>query len=195
VVETAIQAALAGATLGEIAQAARANAKPGPTATAVHAHRGAQTFEALRQAAETYVARIGQRPQVFLATMGPLTQHKARADFATAFVGVGGFETIYPSGFSTPDEAADAALASGAKAVVICSTDPTYPDIVLYPDIVPPLVEKLKKAVPNLTVMLAGYPADHVEAFKAAGVDDFIHLNANCQALLSTLQKKMGVAQ
>ncbi len=188
-VETAIQAALAGASLGEIAQAARANAKPGPTANAVHAHRGAQAFEALRQAAETYTARIGQRPQVFLATMGPLTQHKARADFATAFVGVGGFETIYPAGFSTPDEAADAALASSAKAVVICSTDPTYPDIV------PSLVQKLKKAAPDLVVMLAGYPADHVEAFKAAGVDDFIHLNANCQALLSTLQKKMGVAQ
>ncbi len=32
-------------------------------------------------------------------------------------------------------------------------------------------------------------------SFKAAGVDDFIHLNANCQALLTTLQKKMGVAQ
>ena len=189
VVEAAIQAALAGATLGEIAQAARTTAKPGPTATAVHAHRGAQAFEALRQAAETYTARIGQRPQVFLATMGPPTQHKARADFTTAFVGVGGFETIYPAGFNTPDEAADAALASSAKAVVICSTDPTYPDIV------PPLVQKLKKAAPYLIVMLAGYPAAHVEAFKAAGVDDFIHLNANCQALLSTLQKKMGVAQ
>ena len=189
VVETAIQAALAGATLGEIAHAARTHAKPGPTATAVHAHRGAQAFEALRQAAETYVARIGQRPQVFLANMGPLTQHKARADFVTAFLGVGGFETIYPAGFGTPDEAADAALASGAKAVVICSTDPTYPDIV------PSLVEKLKKASPDLIVMLAGYPADHVEAFKTAGVDDFIHLAANCQALLSTLQKKMGVAQ
>jgi methylmalonyl-CoA mutase len=189
VVETAIRAALAGATLGEIAQAARTNAKAGPTANAVHAQRGAQAFEALRQAAETYVARIGQRPQVFLATMGPLTQHKARADFATAFVGVGGFETIYPSGFNTPDEAADAALASGAKAVVICSTDPTYPDIV------PPLVQKLKKASPDLIVLLAGYPADQVEAFKAAGVDDFIHLNANCQTLLSTLQKQMGVAQ
>jgi methylmalonyl-CoA mutase len=189
VVGAAIQAALAGATLGEIAQAARTTAKPGPTATAVRAHRGAQAFEALRQAAETYTARIGQRPQVFLATMGPLTQHKARADFTTAFVGVGGFETIYPAGFNTPDEAADAALASSAKAVVICSTDPTYPDIV------PPLVQKLKKAAPDLIVMLAGYPADHVEAFKGAGVDDFIHLNANCQALLSTLQKKMGVAQ
>ena len=188
-VEAAIQAALAGATLGEIAQAARANAKTGPTISPIHGQRGAQAFEALRQAAETYVARTGQRPLVFLATMGPLTQHKARADFATAFLGVGGFETIYPSGFNTPDEAADAALASGAKAVVICSTDPTYPDIV------PPLVQKLKKANPGLLVLLAGYPADHVEAFKAAGVDDFIHLNANCQALLSNLQKKMGVAQ
>ncbi|MDS4040965.1 MAG: methylmalonyl-CoA mutase family protein [Candidatus Competibacter sp.] len=188
-IEAAIQAALAGATLGEIAQAARTNAKAGPTTNAVHAHRGAQAFEALRQAAETYVARTGQRPLVFLATMGPLTQHKGRADFSTAFLGVGGFETIYPSGFSTPDDAADAALASGAKAVVICSTDPTYPEIV------PPLVQKLKKAAPELIVLLAGYPADHVEAFKAAGVDDFIHLAANCQALLSTLQKKMGVAQ
>jgi methylmalonyl-CoA mutase len=83
---------------------ARANAKAGPTINPVHAHRGAQAFEALRQAAETYVARTGQRPQVFLATMGPLTQHKGRADFATAFLGVGGFETIYPSGFSTPEK-------------------------------------------------------------------------------------------
>ena len=189
VVDAAIQAALAGATLGEIAQAARANAKPGPTVNAVCVYRGAQAFEALRQATEAYVARTGQAPQVFLATMGPLTQHKARADFATAFLGVGGFETIYPAGFNTADEAAGAALASGAKAVVICSTDATYPELV------PPLVQKLKQAKPDLTVMVAGHPTEHLEAFKAAGVDDFIHVNANCQSLLSTLQKKMGVAQ
>ncbi len=187
-VEAAIQAALAGATLGDIAQAARASAQAGPTITPICAHRGAQAFEALREAAEAYVARVGQRPQVFLATMGPLTQHKGRADFATAFLAVGGIETIYPTGFETPDAAADAALASGAKAVVICSTDPTYPELV------PPLVQKLKQANPGLIVLLAGYPTDHVEAFKAAGIDDFIHLNANCQSLLSTLQNKMGVA-
>lgn len=187
-VDAAIKAALAGATLSDIAQAARANAKAGPTITPICAQRGAQAFETLRQAAEAYLDRVGQRPQVFLATMGPLTQHKGRADFATAFLAVGGIETIYPAGFETPDEAADAALASGAKTVVICSTDPTYPDLV------PPLAQKLKQANPGLIVLLAGYPADHVEAFKAAGVDDFIHLNANCQNLLSTLQKKMGVA-
>ena len=187
-VEAAIQAALAGATLGEIAQAARADAKAGVTITPICAYRGAQAFETLREAAEAFVARTGQRPQVFLATMGPLTQHKGRADFSTAFLAVGGIETIYPAGFETADEAADAALASGAPAVVICSTDPTYPELV------PPLAQKLKQANPGLIVLLAGYPADHVEAFKAAGVDDFIHLAANCQSLLSTLQKKMGVA-
>jgi methylmalonyl-CoA mutase len=188
-VDAAIQAALAGATLGEIAQATRIGAQAGPTINAVCAQRGALPFERLREAADAYVARIGQRPEIFLAVMGPLTQHKGRADFATAFLGVGGFETIYPAGFNTPDEAADAALQSGATVVVICSTDATYPDLV------PPLAGKLKQANPALTVLLAGYPADHVEAFKAAGVDNFIHVNANCQALLTTLQKKMGVAQ
>lgn len=188
-VDSAIAAAAAGATLGEIAQAFRSSARPGPTVSPIHAQRGAQAFETLRQVTESFAARTGQPPQVFLANMGPLTQHKGRADFVTAFVGVGGFETIYPQGFETPDAAAEAALASQAKAVVICSTDATYPDIV------PTLTQKLKKANPDLLVLVAGYPADQVEAFKAAGVDDFIHLAANCQSLLTTLQQKMGVAQ
>lgn len=188
-VDAAIQAALAGATLGEIAQATRTGASTGPTINAVCAQRGALPFERLREAADAYVSRTGNRPQIFLAVMGPLTQHKARADFATAFLGVGGFETIYPAGFNTPDEAAAAALQSGAAVVVICSTDATYPEIV------PALAQQLKQGKSDLTVLLAGYPADHIDAFKAAGVDDFIHMNANCQALLTTLQKKMGVAQ
>jgi methylmalonyl-CoA mutase len=188
-VDAAIQAALAGATLGEIAQAVRTGAQAGPTINAVCVQRGALPFERLREATDASLARTGQRPQIFLAVMGPLTQHKARADFATAFLGVGGFETIYPAGFTTPDEAADAALKSGSAVVVICSTDATYPEIV------PALTQKLKQANPGLTVLLAGYPADHVDAFKAASVDDFIHMNANCLALLTMLQKKMGVAQ
>lgn len=188
-VEAAINAALAGATLGEIAQAARSSAQSGPTVNAVCAQRGALPFEKLREATDAYLARTGKRPQIFLATMGPLTQHKARADFATAFLGVGGFETIYPAGFDTPQAAADAALQSGTSVVVICSSDATYPDLV------PALAQTLKQAKSGLTVLLAGYPADHIEAFKAAGVDDFIHVNANCLALLTTLQKNMGVAQ
>jgi methylmalonyl-CoA mutase len=42
-------------------------------------------------------------------------------------------------------------------------------------------------------ILLAGYPADHIDAFQAAGVDDFIHVRANCYQLLASLQKKLGV--
>ena len=187
-VEAAINAALAGATLGEIAHAARADAQSGPTIQALQATRGALPFEKLREATDRYLARTGKRPQIFLANMGPLTQHKARADFATAFLGVGGFETVYPAGFTSTDEAAEVALASGAAVVVLCSTDATYPELVA------PLVTRLKQGNAALTVLLAGYPSEHIEDFKAAGVDDFIHLNANCLALLTQLQKKMGIA-
>ena len=31
---------------------------------------------------------------------------------------------------------------------------------------------------------------EHLEAFKQAGVDDFIHLRANCHDLLANLQAK-----
>ena len=39
-------------------------------------------------------------------------------------------------------------------------------------------------------LFLAGYPPEHIEAFKQAGVDDFIHLRANCHDLLANLQAK-----
>jgi len=42
-------------------------------------------------------------------------------------------------------------------------------------------------------VVLAGYPQDQVEAHKASGVDEFIHVRANLLQVLGGLQKKIGV--
>jgi methylmalonyl-CoA mutase len=187
VVEAAIQAADSGATLGEIARTVRAGDAAGPGITPLCIQRGARPFEILREAADAYAARTGARVKIFLATMGPLSQHKARADFARGFLEVGGFEVVSPDGFATVTEAAQVALASAAPVVVICSTDPTYPELV------PPLVHKLKAARPDIAVLVAGYPADQVEALQAAGVDDFIYRGANCHDLLLKLQKKTGV--
>ena len=83
--------------------------------------------------------------------------------------------------------AAEAALASGAEIVVICSTDDTYPEIV------PALTQAIKAAKPQAQVVLAGYPVDYVEAFKAAGVDEFIHIKANCYAVNKALLAKVGI--
>ena len=89
-------------------------------------------------------------------------------------------------GFQTVDEAAAAAIASGARVVVICSTDDTYPEIV------PALAPKLKAA--NLIVVVAGYPTDHIDAFKQAGVDEFIHIRSNCFQVLSGIATKLGIS-
>ena len=186
-IDAAIQAASSGATLGEIARTLRAGDETGPTIQPVCIQRGAVPFERLREAAEAYAARTGSSAKIFLANMGPLSQHKARADFARGFLEVGGFEVINPDGFADAAAAAQAALDSGAPIVVICSTDPTYPELV------PPLAQKLKATRPDITVLVAGYPADQVEALKAAGVDNFVYLGANCHELLLNLQKKTGV--
>lgn len=117
--------------------------------------------------------------------MGPLKQFKARADFSRAFFEVGGFEIVYPKGFSTTDEAVNAAIDSKAQAVVICSTDDTYPELV------PPIVKGIKEKSKNVAVILAGYPKDQVEEHKKSGVDDFIYLGADAHLILSSLLKRI----
>ncbi len=186
-VEAAIEAALAGATLGEIARTARTGDEAKTTLKPIRPQRGAEPFETLRRAAEAYRAKTGSLPRAFLANMGPIPQHKARADYASGFLQVGGFAVLGNNGFATVEEAAQAALASGAPIVVICSTDETYPELV------PPLTQAIKAAKPETLVILAGYPTEHVEAFKAAGVDEFIHLRANLYDTLAWLQQKLGI--
>ena len=49
-------------------------------------------------------------------------------------------------------------------------------------------------ALGGLTVVLAGLPADPalVASYRAAGVDEFIHLRANAHDLLAKLLKQIG---
>ncbi len=185
-VDTAVAAAAAGAALGEMAAALRHTDEPGPNVAPLPQIRLAAPFEALRAGTLSLRKRAGdQAASVFLANLGPPRQHKARADFAQALFEVGGFHVITNNGFATPNEAAAAAVESGAPAVVICSTDETYPEIV------PPLVKALRDAAPDTIIILAGRPAEQMEAHKAAGVDEFIYLGADCLALNKWLIEKI----
>ncbi|MFI3242882.1 MAG: hypothetical protein R3Y56_01360, partial [Akkermansia sp.] len=134
-----------------------------------------------------YKAANGERPKVHLATCGPLRQHKPRADFSQDFVRAAGFDTVYPAGSKTPEEAAKLAAESGCKACIICSTDDTYPEIV------PAFCQAVRALVPDMYIMVAGYPTEHIESFKTAGVNDFIHVKANCYTVLDTLQTTLGI--
>lgn len=156
--------------------------------SAVKARRAAEGFEELRRAADGFAQRTGARPKVFVAKIGPVKQHKARADFTAGFFAVGGFEMAGKTAFETAEAAAQAAVASGAPIVVLCSTDETYPELV------PAFGKTLKAAKPEVAFVLAGLPAEAatVAAYRDAGVDEFIHVRANVREVLAKFLKKIG---
>ena len=71
---------------------------------------------------------------------------------------------------------------------MICSPDAAYPELV------PPLARLIKQKCPEMTVFLAGAPApDFKQSYLDAGVDDFIHVKANCLQVLTAMQDKKGM--
>jgi methylmalonyl-CoA mutase len=187
--EAAIAAARAWAGASQLARLLPPAAATEPDIPLVAPWRAAAGFENLRAASAACAQRTGRKPRVFLAKIGPLAQHKARADFAAGFFATAGFEVMAKQSFETAEAAAVAAGASGASVAVLCSSDDTYPALV-------PVFASAAKgaALGDLTVVLAGLPADPalVASYRAAGVDEFIHLRANAHDLLAKLLKQIG---
>lgn len=144
-------------------------------------YRGAEAFEELRLATE----RSGKKPKVFMLTYGNVAMRRARSGFATNFFGVVGYEIIDNVGFATAQEGVEAALKAKADIVVLCSSDDEYAEIVA--DACNGLKGKVK------SIVLAGFPKEQVDAFKAAGIDEFIHVKTNAQECLTSFQKLMGL--
>ncbi|MGD8781280.1 MAG: methylmalonyl-CoA mutase family protein [Ignavibacteria bacterium] len=187
IINLGTEAILEGATLGEISHAARAASEDSISINPVKPFRIAELFEELRNASGNYKEKTGVRPKVFLATMGPVRQHKARADFSRGYFESGGFEVVYPDGFKTNEEAVEAAVESKAQVIVICSTDDTYPEIV------PGVVKGIKAKNHESILVLAGYPKDQIEQHKESGIDEFIFLGSDVHATLQNILKKIGV--
>ncbi len=195
-VEGAIEAFSNGATIGQVA-AAGCKAEATETVEAIVAHHWTERYEALRFDTEDYVKKTGKNVEVFLCNMGPIPQHKARADFSTSFLQVGEFNVHLNDGFQDGEDGDQyekclKAFKEGDYDVaVICSTDATYPEIV------PKLAPMIKAAMkPSATLFLAGAaPKDLEPVYKEAGVDDFISVKANCFQTLKMLQKKKGMIE
>ena len=187
--KAALAAAADGATVGQLARLGLGSVAPEEQVISpLPPKRAATGIEDLRRAADTFTRRTGARPRVFLAKIGPVKQHKPRSDFSAGFFAVGGFETLGRETFETAGTAARAAVASGASIAVLCSTDETYPTLV------PVFAREVKAARSGLIVVLAGLPADPavVAQYRAAGVDEFIHVRASVRDVLAGLLKQIG---
>jgi methylmalonyl-CoA mutase len=181
----AVEAAGQGASIGQMARALGFHAEPAviPPLTP---HPFAEPFEELRAASDAWQAANGKRPRVFLANMGPVAHHGARATYSKNFFEAGGFEVAGNDGFRDADAAARAFAASGATVAVICSSDK------LYPDVVPQVAPRLKAAGAR-SVVLAGNPGANEPAWRAAGVDRFIFVKCDVLATLRQMLREEGV--
>ncbi|GAB3238752.1 methylmalonyl-CoA mutase subunit beta [Kineosporia babensis] len=130
-------------------------------------HRYAEEYEALRNAAE----KQAEKPKVFLATLGPVSVHTARATFAANLFQAGGIET--------PNGPVEDFRASGATVVCLASSDKLY-------------AEKAESAAAELKalgaqhVLLAG-KGDY------AGVDDYVFVGVDALAVLRDLHRRIGI--
>jgi methylmalonyl-CoA mutase len=188
VFDACVDAAAAGATLGEIARAIRIHDSPCSRITPVSMTRAAAGFERLRAALDRHVARQKiERPRVFLCNMGALADYKARADFSRDFFAVGGYNVVSTEGFPASEDAVKAFVESKARIAVICSTDEKYPALV------PPLAKAIRAQRNDAVIVLAGLPRGQVEAFKEAGVDEFIHVRVNALESLTAFHRRLGI--
>ncbi len=149
-------------------------------------YRGTQAFEALRMAVENHAGKGHEVPKVFLFTYGNPVMRKARASFSSNFFGVAGYEIIDNLGFPDIDSGVKAAKESGARLVVLCSSDEEYEEMA-------PAAEMIKKEAPGTYVVVAGNPKEKIDTLREAGVDDFIHVRTNVLESLTKYNDVLGI--
>jgi methylmalonyl-CoA mutase len=181
----AVAAAEAGATIGQMAQAlAGTPAK----LTALPRHRYGEAFEALRAASDAYLARTGVRPSIFLANLGAIAQHTARATFAKNFFETAGITALPSEGFTDAAACAEAFKASGARIAILCSADPIYEQMAA-------AVAGALKAAGCEYLFLAGQPGDKRDLYTGAGIDDFIFMGADVLKITGSTLARLGVIE
>lgn len=186
-VDASIAAARAGATIGELITALNHAGEPPAEVAPVRTTRLAKPFERLRERGAAWRDLYGDFPTVLLVQTGPAAMRRARAEFCQGFFGAGGFRALAAGPVEGAAAVAEAILASNARVAVLCSDDATYPLIAAE------AIAAVRAKRPEQVVLVAGYPADAVDALREAGVDDFVHIRADALELLSKLQDKLGI--
>lgn len=88
--------------------------------------RLAAPFEALRDAADRWAAKVGRAPTIFAATIGPFAHHQPRLDFARNLFAAGGLALVETQAETQADALAEF-RASGCVLAVVCGRDEDYP--------------------------------------------------------------------
>ena len=178
-----VAAAANGASISALAKPLSGEAAKAP---ALGRHRLGEAFEALRDASDAALARSGRRPTGFLAQIGTPADFTARSVFAKSYLAAGGIDAREVE--TDAEVAATAFRGAGGDLAVICSSD------TLYATEAEACARALKEAGAAV-VILAGHPGDAETAFRAAGIDHFIHAGDDMLATLRILAVEIGIIE
>jgi len=148
--------------------------------------RLAEPYEALRDASDRTLVAMGQRPRVFLATLGTAADFTARATFAKNFFEAGGIEATPADAFAGRAEMISAFRASGASLACVCSSDKLYETQAV--DAARALAEAGARHI-----YLAGRGGHLETALKEAGVAAFIYSACDALAVLTEAHRALGI--
>ena len=167
--------------------AARAAADlTGVRVTPLTAYRPSEPFEELRDAADAYTPRHGKPPSVFLACLGPLAGHAARATWLGNFLAAGGVASVQSAPLMQSTDAGRAFAESGATVACICAADETYAEL-------GEATAALLKTAGAQRLYLAGRPKDLEASLKAVGVDRFIFAGCDMIEVLMDVHHAFGI--
>ena len=178
--EAALAAASAGATFGQIAQ----TLKGGETRVqALPRHRLAERFEALRDASDAYLKKTGARPKIFLPTSArsPSTRRALPSPKTSSRLAASRRSAMPVSGRR---QLRRRLQGSGARIAILCSADPIYEEMA-------EPVAALKAAGCEY-LFLAG-AGEKKDAYKAAGIDDFIFMGGDVLQTTRSTLARLGV--
>ncbi len=139
--------------------------------------RAAAPFEKLRLQTE----KASEIPQVFLLTFGNLAMCRARAQFSANFFGVAGFRITDNNHFSSVEEGIQAAVRSGARIVVACSSDDEYCEA----------VPRIARGLGKDTILTVAGDPECKDALIKEGITHFISLRSNVLDTLLQYQKEL----
>lgn len=177
---SAIFAAVAGATLGEIHRAYHIRSSESFKVDPVPMRRASYDFEVLRERSQK-AEKAGQTPQILQLNLGPSRNYRMRADWTSAFFETGGFDVLNENDFADAAAALDACKSGKALVAVITSDDATYAAQAEN------LAQSIKAECPQIYLLLAGAPGVNEAGWRAAGVDDFVNVKVNNYAMNKAL--------
>ncbi|MDZ4726292.1 MAG: methylmalonyl-CoA mutase family protein [Leptospira sp.] len=142
-------------------------------------------FDRLRVLTDKHIESGKPIPKVFLLTIGDLNMRKARAGFSSNFIGCLGYEILDNPGFNSITDGISAAKNAKADIVVLCSSDEEYTKFL------PEFADQIKKDLPKVWPIIAGYPKELIGLAEEKGISDFIHLKRNLIEFMEKAQARL----